>query len=68
MVDYSLLEVAFLRQQEMLKEAEARRLYQQLQKNHFGVVQQIGGWLADAVGQLKTHSQSNLVMPMLRQK
>jgi len=63
-----LLEIARVRQQEMLQQAEADRLYRQLKGNRSSLLQQIGCWMAGIVRQLKTHSQLNTATPILGQK
>lgn len=65
MVDYSLLEVAFLRQQELLQEAEARRLSRQLKENRPGLRQQTGHRLAPIVRRFKVYLQSKPATPIL---
>ena len=42
MLNQSLLEIAYLRQQEMLQQAEAERLYRQLKGNRAGLLKQAG--------------------------
>jgi hypothetical protein len=65
---FLLLQIVRMRQQEMLQQAEADRLYRQLKENRPGLLQQIGCWLAGTVRQLKTHSQLNTATPILGQK
>ena len=42
MLNQSLLEIAYLRQQEMLQQAEAERFYRQLKGNRAGLLKQTG--------------------------
>ncbi len=61
MINQCLLEIAYLRQQEMLQQAEAERLYRQLKENRAGLLKQaVHRWLG-AASQLKAHRQSNWV-------
>jgi hypothetical protein len=60
-----LLKIARVRQQEMLQQAKADRLYR---LNRSNLLQQIGCWLASNVRQLKIHSQLNTATPILGQK
>jgi|GEM_PF-3418910 len=59
-----LLEAAHERHQELLRQAEIGRCYKQLKRNYPNWLQQIGRRLADAVRQLKTHTQSNPATPI----
>ena len=61
MINQSLLEIAYLRQQEMLRQAETERLYRQLKGNRPGLLKQAGQRLLGAASQLKVHRQSNWV-------
>ena len=68
MINQSLLEIVYLRQQEMLQQAEAERLYRQLKGKRAGLLKQAGQRLLAAALQLKAHRQSNLVTPILGQQ
>ena len=68
MINQSLLEIAYLRQQEMLQQAEAERLYRQLQGNRGGLLKQAGQRLLDTAWQLKAYRQSKPATPLLGQK
>jgi hypothetical protein len=68
MINQSLLEIAYLRQQEMLQQAEAERLYRQLKGDRPGLLKQVGPRLAGAAWQLKAYFQSNPATPILGQK
>lgn len=65
---FLLFEVARLRHQEMLQQAEVERLYKSVKGNRPGVLRQIGYRLMDAIWQLKAHSQSNPAMPIFGEK
>ena len=65
---FLLFEVARLRQQEMLQQAEAERLYRQLKGNRVGLLKQAGKRLLAAVWQLKAYRQSKPVTPLWGQK
>ncbi len=64
MINQSLLEIAYLRQQEMLQQAEAERLYRQLKGNRVGLLKQSAQRFLGAASQLKAHHQSNPVTPI----
>ena len=68
MINQSLLEIAYLRHQEMLQQAEAERLYKQLNGNRGGLLKQAGHRLLAAPSQLKAYFQSNLATPIFGQK
>lgn len=68
MINQSLLEIAYLRQQEMLQQAEAERLYRQLKGTRAGLLKQAGHRLLGAASQLQAHRQSNPVTPIFDQK
>lgn len=55
--DFFLLEIARLRQQDLVRQAEAERLYRQLKGNRPEWLQQAGHLLTDAVRQLKVLPQ-----------
>jgi hypothetical protein len=64
MIDHCLLEIANLRQQEMLQQAEAERLYRQLKKNRAGFLKQIGRCLLVATRHLEAYSKSSPATPI----
>ena len=68
MIKHCLLEIAYLRQQEMLQQAEAERLNRQLKGNRGGLLKLAGHRLLNAKQRLGGHLQSNPVTPFLGQK
>ncbi len=59
MVNNLLLEIAYLRHQEMLRQAEAERRYRQLKGNRPSLLKQVSHRLLATGWQLKAHRQSN---------
>lgn len=68
MINQSLLEIAYLRQQEMLQQAEAERLYRQLKGNRGGWLKLAGHRLLGAKQFLPAFLQPKPVTPILGQK
>ena len=65
---FLLFEVARLRQQEMLQQAEVERFYKSVKGNRPGLLRKIGYRLVNAIWQLKIRSQSNPAMPIFGEK
>ena len=63
-----LIEIARQRQQVMLQQAQAERLYRQFRGNREGLLKQAGQRLLAAASQLKASRQSKPVTPLLDRK
>lgn len=59
MLNLDLLEIAYLRQQEMLQQAEAERLYRQLKENRPGLLKQVARRFLAATRRLEAYSKSS---------
>jgi len=68
MLNLNLLEIAYLRQQEMLQQAEAEQLYRQLKENRPGLLKQVGHRLLVATRQLEAYSKSGATTPIFDRK